>query len=152
MPVIRNSVHIRCSAEEAFDYLSDLRNELEWNPDCQEMEKLTDGPLGVGTRFRAKWKGSPYTEVETLSYERPRSWKMHASGPLEINFSARLSAAADGTTLNVDFEPIPHGWLKLLSPFILLGFRRAERANMIRVREALEGKSSAQSMREASGL
>jgi hypothetical protein len=38
--------------------LSDHRSELEWNPTCQVMEKITDGPVGTGTRFRAKWKSS----------------------------------------------------------------------------------------------
>lgn len=73
MPVIKNSVLIHCSPEEAFDYLSDLRAELEWNPACKAMEKLTDGPVGVGTRYRAKWTGSPCIEVETLAYDRPQS-------------------------------------------------------------------------------
>ena len=31
MTVINNSVEIRCSPEEAFDYLSDHRSELQWN-------------------------------------------------------------------------------------------------------------------------
>ena len=42
MPVIRNSVVLRCPPEVVFDYLSDLRAELEWNPRCQVMEKLTE--------------------------------------------------------------------------------------------------------------
>lgn len=50
MSVISNSVVIRCTAEEAFDYLSDLRNELEWNPGMDTIEKLTDGPVGLGTK------------------------------------------------------------------------------------------------------
>ena len=48
MTVIRNTVVIRCTPEQAFDYLSDLRNELDWNPTVQSVEKLTDGPVGVG--------------------------------------------------------------------------------------------------------
>lgn len=149
MPVIRNSVLIRSSPEEAFDYLSDLRAELEWNPDCHVMEKLTDGPIGVGTRYRAKWKGSPYVEVETISFERPHSWKMHANGSLEVNFSVRLTPAAEGTTLAVDFEPIPHGWFKLVFPLFLILIRRQERANMIRIRDALERRVAAPEAKES---
>ncbi|RAS62306.1 hypothetical protein C8D87_108126 [Lentzea atacamensis] len=43
MVVLRNSVLIGCTPEEAFDHLSDLRAELEWNPKCQVMEKITEG-------------------------------------------------------------------------------------------------------------
>ena len=38
MPVIRNSVILRCPPEVVFDYLSDHRAELEWNPKCERME------------------------------------------------------------------------------------------------------------------
>jgi hypothetical protein len=48
--VISNTVEIRCTPEEAFDYLSDHRNELEWNPGIESIGKLTDGPVGLGTK------------------------------------------------------------------------------------------------------
>ena len=32
MTIISNSTVIRCTPEEVFDYLSDHRSELEWNP------------------------------------------------------------------------------------------------------------------------
>ena len=54
MAVIENSVQIERSPEDVFDYLVDLRNELEWNPDVESMKKLTDGPISVGTKFLAK--------------------------------------------------------------------------------------------------
>ena len=47
MTVISNSVEIRCTPAEAFDYLSDHRNELEWNPGIESIDKLTDGPVGL---------------------------------------------------------------------------------------------------------
>ncbi len=58
--VMRNDFVVDCTAEQAFEFLSDLRNELKWNPaECESVEKITDGPVGLGTRFRAKWKGAP---------------------------------------------------------------------------------------------
>lgn len=141
MSVIRNSVVIRCSPEEAFDYLSDHRAELEWNPKCEVMEKLTDGPVGLGTRYRAKWKGSPEVVLETLGYERPRSWTMHNGGPIEVTFTCRLEPVPEGTVLRVDFEPRPHGWFRLVFPILLLAFRRQERANMGLLRDAVQRKA-----------
>jgi hypothetical protein len=63
MPVIRNSVILLCSPEVALDYLSDHRAELEWNPRCGTIETLTEGPVGLGTKYRAKWKRSPSVEA-----------------------------------------------------------------------------------------
>lgn len=39
MAVITSSVVLRCSPEVAFDYLSDHRSELEWNPKCRSMRR-----------------------------------------------------------------------------------------------------------------
>jgi hypothetical protein len=42
------------SSEEVFDFLVDLRNAPQWEPNCQEVEKTSDGPIGKDTTFRAK--------------------------------------------------------------------------------------------------
>src|SRR6476659_4598464 len=112
MTVIRNSVVVEASCEEAFDYLSDHRAELEWNPKCVTMEKITEGPVGQGTRYLAKWKGSPRVELETVHYDRPNTWTMHNDGPIEVTFTCRLEPMPVGTTLSVEFEPRPHGWMR----------------------------------------
>ncbi len=75
MAVIENTVKIDRPIEEVFEYLGDLRNELEWNPKVRSMAKLSDGPLGVGTKFQAKWTKSPTLTVECTSYDRPNSWQ-----------------------------------------------------------------------------
>lgn len=141
MPVIKNSAVIRCTPEEAFDYLSDHRAELEWNPKCKVMEKLTDGPVGLGTRYRARWKGSPYVEMETVAYDRPRTWTMHNGGPIEVTLTCRLEPVPEGARLHAEFEPRPHGWFRLLFPVFLLAIRRDEAANMRHIKDALERRA-----------
>ena len=143
MPVIRNSVVLRCSQEVAFDFLSDHRAELEWNPKCQSMEKLTEGPVGVGTRYRAKWKGSPFVELETMAFDRPRSWTMHNGGPIEVTFTCCLESVPEGTRLDASFEPTPHGWFQLIFPLFLVMLRRDEKANMRHLRDAVDRRTTA---------
>ena len=82
--VIENSVLIRRPIEEVFEYLTDLRNELSWNPQCRSMEKVGDGPVGLGTTFRAKWKQSPLIEVVCTAFDRPRSWQYTNGGPIAV--------------------------------------------------------------------
>lgn len=143
MTVIRNTVVLGCSQEVAFDYLSDHRAELEWNPKCQSMEKLTQGPVGVGTRYRAKWKSGPFVELETVAFDRPRSWTMHNAGPIEVTFTCRLESVAEGTRLHAAFEPTPHGWFKLIFPLFLIVMRRDEKANMRHLRDTVERRAAA---------
>lgn len=143
MPVIRNSVILPARPDVVFDYLSDHRAELEWNPKCERMEKLTDGPVGLGTRYRAKWRNSPSVELETVAFERPCSWTMHNGGPIEATFTCRLEAVSEGTRLHADFEPTPHGWFRLIFPLFLVILRREERANMGHLRDAVERRAAA---------
>jgi hypothetical protein len=54
MAAIENSVQINRSPEEVFDFGVDMRNELKWNPDVELMEKITEGAIALGAKFRAK--------------------------------------------------------------------------------------------------
>ena len=143
MSVIRNSVILRCAPEVVFDYLSDLRAELEWNPKCEGMEKLTEGPVGLGTRYRAKWKGSPSVELETVAFDRPHGWTTHNAGPIEVTFTCRLEPVPEGTRLHASFEPIPHRWFRLIYPFFLIMIRRQEKANMGHLQDAVARRAAA---------
>jgi hypothetical protein len=40
--------------EEVFDFVADERNEPRYNPRIRRAEKLSPGPIGGGTRFRAE--------------------------------------------------------------------------------------------------
>jgi hypothetical protein len=144
MAVISNSTHVECTPEEAFDYLVDMRNELEWNPDVVSMEKITDGPIGVGTTFRAKWKQSKLVEVECLEFDRPRRFAYRNGGPVEVQFELRIQPEAGGSRLLVDFDARPKGLFRVVFPLFMLVMRRAEKANMTRIRSALEGRVAAE--------
>jgi hypothetical protein len=50
--VIEHAVDIQRSPDEVFDYCTDLRREPEWNPRTRWIQKLTDGPIGLGTAFK----------------------------------------------------------------------------------------------------
>ena len=102
------------------------------------MVKVTDGPIGVRTKFLAKWKSSPHLEVECVEHDRPRRWAFHNGGPIEVMFVARLEPIEEGTRLRADFDARPHGWFRLVFPLFLLSMRREERANMTHLRSALE--------------
>ncbi|MFZ1384722.1 MAG: hypothetical protein WAS02_07415, partial [Propionicimonas sp.] len=102
------------------------------------MEKLTEGPVGVGTRYRAKWKSSPHVDLEILAFERPHSWTMHDGGPIEVRFTCQVESAPQGTRLHATFEPTPHGWFRLIFPIFLIVIRREEQANMTLLRDSAE--------------
>jgi hypothetical protein len=144
MAVIRNQTMLACTPERAFDYCVDIRNELEWNPTAVSMEKLTDGPIGLGTTFLARWKGAPSAlEVECTEFDRPRRWVHVNGGPVAVTFTGRVEAAGDGTRLSVEFDARPAGWFRLVFPLFILMMKRQEKANMTHLRDALERRTAA---------
>lgn len=138
MAVIKNSVQIDRSTEEVFDYLVDLRHELEWNPDVQSMKKITDGPIGVGTKFLAKWKQSSLIEVECIRFERPHRWSYSNGGALAVVFDVTLTPQGSGCLLFSRFDVRPQGLLRLFFPIVLRQLKRAEKQNMAHIKNALE--------------
>ena len=143
MTVIENQTTVGCTPEQLFDSCVDIRNELEWNPTAVSMEKVTEGPIGVGTKFLARWKGAPSAvEVTCMEFERPRRWVHDNGGPIAVTFTGTVEPAQGGSRLSVQFDARPRGWFRLMFPAFLVMARRQEKANMTRLRQALERRRS----------
>jgi uncharacterized protein YndB with AHSA1/START domain len=100
------------SPQEVFAYLSDLTHELEWNPIARSVERLTDGPVGVGTRYRARWAGTPTTTVEVVRYELPHAWATRSrSMGMVIEVEGSVEAHPDGCRYSMHCASPPPDWL-----------------------------------------
>lgn len=133
-----NSVYIDRPPEVVFEYAADMRHELEWNPDVQSMQKLTDGPIGLGTRFAAKWKQSENLTVECTRYERPRALTLSNGGSLEATVAVTLQPQGSGTLFTSRFTARPHGIMKAIFPIFKLQMGKFEKANMGYLKQAIE--------------
>ena len=133
---------IRRPVEDVFDYCSDLRSELRWNPKVKHIEKVTDGPVGVGTRYRAPWSNSGPTTVQVVAFDHPRSWETstRARG-MVIRFRGTVTDAAPGARYTAYLELQPKRLARLVAPLALLAMRRQDQQNMDRIREALESST-----------
>jgi len=147
--VIENSVDIDRAPETVFDYLVDMRNELKYNPDVESMEKITEGPIGVGTKFRAKWKQSGVIIAECIQFDRPRSWTYRNGGPVSVDLHISVSPRGEGSTLVSKFEARPHGWFRMVFPVFLLIMRRAEKKTVLFAKRAVEAQPDVAQERRA---
>lgn len=130
---------IRRPLSDVFDYLSDLRSELDWNPDARRIEKLSDEPVGAGTRFRATWRNVPTTVVEITSFEPPRRWQTSSSSlGMEVVFTGELSEADGGTRYVARLDLRASGLSRLIAPFAVHVMRRQDQTNMSLIKRALE--------------
>jgi carbon monoxide dehydrogenase subunit G len=97
------------SPEEVFDFLVDLRNAPQWEPNCQEVEKTSDGPIGKGTTFRAK-KGLGRLASEIVEFERPARFASRDTGRAMIcGMDVRCDAKNGGTQVSGKLWMQPHG-------------------------------------------
>lgn len=139
MKPLINSVTIRRSVEDVFDYCSDLGNERFWNPHLVSVAALSAGPIVPGTRFRCEWQGGPPVECEYTLVDRPRRWEIYgAAKGMDIAFVGEVEPAEDGTRLTITMTLLPKGLFRLLGPIIRRGFQKKEEKNLASIRTALE--------------
>jgi hypothetical protein len=138
--VIHRPVH------EVFDFVADERNEPRYNPRICRAEKLSPGPIGPGTRFRAKAVTLGRTTgmtIEYTTYERPRrlASSIHMLAA-DIAGTLRFDPVPNGTRMSWSWAVTPHGLYRLLTPIIVGAGRRQEQANWAGLKRFLEGQKS----------
>jgi polyketide cyclase/dehydrase/lipid transport protein len=117
---------------EVFDAVADERNEPDYNANMVEVEQLTPGPLGVGTRFRAEssMRGRivPMT-IEFTEYARPRRLASRTTlATMDISGTLTFDPDPGGTRLRWSWDVEPKGLLRAAGPVIAWMGRRQEKA------------------------
>jgi carbon monoxide dehydrogenase subunit G len=111
--------HVARPPAEVFPYVADLERAPEWVPDLISVEKLGDGPVRVGSRFRQEVRAAGRTghaELEVTEYEPPRRFAHRGKGgPAEFKAEFTLEPDGEGTRVRHDFEVRMKGLFKLAS-------------------------------------
>jgi len=139
MARIEGDIVITRPVEEVFDFVADERNEPRYNPRMLRAEKISPGPIGEGTRFRAEtrtMRGSAEMMIEVTAYERPRGLASSTQlSSMEIRGTLAFDPVPEGTRMHWEWDVKPRGFLKLLSPMVAwMGRRR-----FLEAREAPRG-------------
>ncbi len=143
MPKISGEILINQPAELVFDYVADQRNELNYNPQMLRSEMITDGPIGVGTRFRATAQ-SGRREVEMLievtEYQRPRRFGSRTTmSSADIDGGLTFEPVNRATRMSWSWDVRPKGSLRLLAPLVARLGRRQEQTIWTALKDQLEG-------------
>jgi hypothetical protein len=150
LAVVENAIDIARSPGDVFDYCTDLTREPEWNPKAKRVEKITDGRIGVGTRYEAEFlRGSPMT-IELVRFDRPVAWEsLGRSRRLDAKGEGRISATEEGTRLVMRMELKPKGTLRVLLPVLGRFMHKQEERNLAAIKEALEASVASAAPRGA---
>src|SRR5579864_6662617 len=110
--IVEAQVDIDRSPEEVFNYCSDHGHEPEWNPMMKRIERITGGPIGVGTRYSAQFAMGPTMVMECVRYERPTHWSVVGeSAAMKVGGENEIAPTASGARLVMRMEIEPHGAL-----------------------------------------
>ena len=139
---IEGEIIINRPVETVFDFVADERNEPRYNPQMLRAEKISEGPIGLGTRFRARTTsgGRPVEMIlEITAYDRPRRLASSTRmAEMDIQGTLTLEPSGDGTRMHWSWAVKPRGLFKLMTPFIGLIGRRQERRIWRSLKQYLE--------------
>jgi hypothetical protein len=142
MPRIAGEIMIDAPVDEIFDLVADERNEPKYNPRILRAEKVTEGPLGPGSRFVAEPKSmgaKGAMTLEVLEYERPhRLHNLVRSSYLQVDGTVTFEEVADATRLTWDWDMDLVGPLRLLTPLLAAIGPRWERRNWVGLKDYVE--------------
>jgi carbon monoxide dehydrogenase subunit G len=125
MPTISVTHHIDAAPDVVFDLCTDLDHFADRISGITACERLTDGPVGVGTRFRETRKmfGKEATEeMEFTAFQRPTFYQLSCDScgaHYETDF--RFSPEDGGTRIELEFRVTPVTFIaKLMTPLSMM--------------------------------
>lgn len=138
-----NTIDIDRQPGDVYEYLADLEHTPEWNWAITSSEKITAGPVAIGTQYR-QTRSVPRQGIEVIEItglEPGRRIDLAGTlGPFRSRLSYEFAARPTGTRLTnkVELEPrVP------LGPFgnVLGGrIRAAVGENLLVLKQLMEGK------------
>jgi uncharacterized protein YndB with AHSA1/START domain len=124
MSAIREAIDVDCTADEVYAYVTDPSHLPEWQLGAVSAERLDEGPLHPGSRYRVTrrigTREMPMT-MELTETGTPYTWGMRGvDGPVRPQVHGEIEPLDEGrrsrVKLEVDFEG--HGLGKVLVPLV----------------------------------
>jgi len=139
---VLTSISVECPVETVAGYAADPANAPEWYVKIQSVEWKTEPPLRVGTRleFVAHFLGRRlrYTYEVTEFVPQQRLVMRTADGPFPMETTYRWLEAGGRTTMELRNRGEPTGFSRLAAPFLATAMRRANQADLRRLKSILE--------------
>ncbi len=127
---------------EVFALWSEVERYPEWFGMSIEREKLTEGPIGVGTKYRAVDNLPPgrRTEItlEITAYKPNELVAARLSEPINATWEARFQETGQGTRMTFHTVANPSGLQGLLAPLFVGWARRQLQVGLDRFKASLE--------------
>ena len=140
--LVQGDIVINRPIDEVFDFAADERNEPMYNPQMTSAEMVTQGPVGLGSKFHSVMTGvgrGAVMTIELTEFDRPRRLgsATHLSS-MDINGTLLFEAQGQGTKMTWIWNIEPRGFYKLIGPIMRRFGERQELANWTGMKKVLE--------------
>ena len=147
MTTLNERIETTLPIEAAFAYVADFANAQEWDPGVETAERIDDGPVGVGARYRLGvhlgGRVAPM-EYEIAAFEPPSRVVLTGSGSgVSAVDEIRFERAGTGTRIDYTAEIRLGGLLRLIQPFLGGAFRNVAQKAADGMRRTLAERAEA---------
>ncbi|MEM8946913.1 MAG: SRPBCC family protein [Planctomycetota bacterium] len=143
------SEHVTAPREVVFEVASDLHNAADNIQGIDSLEVLTDGPIGVGTRFRetrVMMGKSSTEEMEITAFDAPHSYVVETeSCGCHFRCEYRFVGDISGTNVRLTFDTSALSFFaKLMAPLssLMMGpMKKCVAADLADLKSVAESKA-----------
>jgi uncharacterized protein YndB with AHSA1/START domain len=138
---MERSIVINKPVEDVFALAMDSARWAQWNQELIQVEKTSEGPVGVGATYRgiADFMGRMEWRATITEYEPPKRVTQQMSvGPVQVEGSWLFEPAEEGTRFILRTGGEIGGLLALAGPLIESALKRRVEDNLARLKAMVE--------------
>jgi uncharacterized membrane protein len=140
---VKTEILINCPIANVATYASNPDNAPEWYVNIKSVEWVTKKPLAVGSKiaFKAKFLGRElaYTYEFIKLIQHKKLVMKTAQGPFPMETTYTWTVIDDQSTrMTLRNRGIPSGFSKLLSPFMMMAMKKANKKDLRSIKKILE--------------
>jgi carbon monoxide dehydrogenase subunit G len=138
------TIDTRCSPQDVFTYMADVRNFAGWDPGVRRAALVQGESPGLGTAYNVEVRAGPGTitlRYEIVEWDPPRRLVLRAkTGTLRSIDEIRVDPSDIGARVTYDADLTLRGVARLANPLLAFAFRRIGDRAARGLRSALEAE------------
>ena len=145
MAIIEESISIKCPADKAFVYTTDVKSWPKWFISITGAEQTSQGQFGIGTTFKATSKGMGMKVKLTgkvTGYEPNKTWsKEFGTRNTIYNIRYSFDSIEGGTKVAQQFDIKLSGFMKLFSSMFINSTHKQMKVALTNLKNILEAET-----------
>lgn len=132
--------------DETFTFIADFANAMRWDPGVATSERIDDGPVGLGARYRLGVRMSGRVvpmEYRITAFDPPHRVVLTGEGSgISAVDEILFAAVTDGTAIDYTADIKLHGLLGLIQPLLGRAFAKVASDALGGMKRALDERAA----------